>query len=216
MREVLAPEHERSLQVFGPDSLGLAESSVELAIAEEGLRHLDIAAALLQEAVAIHRRVVGGGHYRTQWDLLCLARVSLAQGKDDEMVKCCRAIIAEGSGSFPGKGFKGDPKGLLDALHGRGDPGEGSGLLGTLRNNLWPAWPDDWFRGHIEGMCGEFWYRLAQASEKPEQLRPVADAMMQHAVTAMASNPSTPPRFLAAARDRLVRVGLAAPPQPGR
>jgi hypothetical protein len=160
-------------------------------------------------------RLVGGGNYRTQWDLLCLARVSLALNRDDELVKCCRTIIKEGRGSMPGKGFKGDLEGLLDALAGRGDAGEGSGLLGTVRDYLWPAWPDDWFKGHIEGLCGEFWLRLAQTADNPDALRPVGEAMMRHAVAVMESNPSTPPRFLAAARDRLVRLGLAAPPKPG-
>ncbi len=214
-RDVLAPEHERSARVFGPDTLGLAESSVELAIAEEGLGHLDSALALLRDAVATHTRVVGGANYRTQWDLLCLASVSLALSRDDELVKCCRTIIEEGTGSMPGKGFKGDPKGLLDALAGRGDAGEGSALLGTVRQNLWPAWPDDWFGGHIEGLCGEFWLRLAPTADSLHTQRPVWEAIMRHAVAVMESNPSTPPRFLAAARDRLVRLGLAAPPKPG-
>jgi hypothetical protein len=215
-RDVLAPEHERSVQVFGPDSLGLAESSVELAIAEEGLGHLTAAAALLRDAVATHTRVVGGGHYRTQWDLLCLARVSLALSNDDELVKTCRTIIKEGTASMRDKGFKGEPNGLLDALSGRGDAGEGAALVDTLRVKLWPAWPDDWFRGHIEGLCGEFKYRLAQRSKKPDELRPVAEAMMRNAVTMMESNPSTPPRFLANARDRLIRVGIAAPAERSR
>jgi hypothetical protein len=38
--------------------------------------------------------------------------------------------------------------------------------------------------------------------------------MMRNAVATMASNPSTPPRFLAAARDRIIRPGLAAPAKP--
>jgi len=214
-REVLAPEHERSTRVFGPDSLGLAESSVELAIAEEGLGHLDDALALLQEAVATHMRVVGGGHYRTQWDLANLARVSLALSKDDEVANWCRIILTEGTGGKPVQGFKGDLDGLPEALAGRGDAAKGAGLVGNLREKLWPAWPDDWFRGHVEGLCGEFWHRLAQASDKPDELRSVAEGMMRHAVATMASNPSTPPRFLTAARDRLIRLGLAAPAKPG-
>ena len=201
--DVLAPEHERSARVFGPDSLGLAESSVELALAEEGLGHLDAALRLLQEAASIHTRFVGGGHYRTQWDLVNLARVSVALGKDDEAVNSCRIIITEGTGGKPVKGFKGDLNALADALAGRGDASKGAALVGTLREKLWPAWPDDWFRGHLEGTCGEFWLRLPQSSDKLEELRPVAEGMMRSAVEVMAAHPLTPPRLLAAARDRL-------------
>jgi hypothetical protein len=144
--------------------------------------------------------------------------VSLALSRDDELVKCCRTIIMEGTGSRsrPGKGFKGEPTGLLDALAGRGEPREGALLIGTIREKLWPAWPDDWFKGHIEGLYGEFYYRLVKTLDNPDQLRQVADAMMRDAVATMSSNPSTPPRFLAAARDRLIRVGPAAPREPGR
>ncbi len=215
-RDVLAPEHERSAQVFGPDSLGLAESSIELAGAEEGLGHLEAAATLAEGAVATHMRVVGSDHYRTQWDLLCAARISQALGRDNDVVKWSGAIItAKTSGPGPGKDFKGSLSGLPDALAGRGDAKAGADLIGRLRQNLWPAWPDDWFRAHIEGICGEFWHRLAQTSENPDALRQVGDGMMHHALAVMASNPSTPPRFLATARDRLVRLGLATPAKTG-
>jgi hypothetical protein len=214
-RDVLASEHERSARVFGPDSLGLAESSTELALAEEGVGHLVAALALLEEAASIHQRLVGPGHYRTQWDLVNLARVSVALGKDDEAVKTCRIIITEGTGLKPVKGFRGDLNALPDALAGRGDASKGAALVGTLREKLWPAWPDDWFRVHLMGLCGEFWLRLPQSSDKADELRPIAEGMMRSAVDVMAVHPLTPPRFLAAARDRLKRLGLATPADPG-
>jgi tRNA A-37 threonylcarbamoyl transferase component Bud32 len=94
--DVLAPLEKPFLRVLGADHPDVATYYENLALAEEGLSHLDTAEALLRKAYTARKKAVGEDSGFTRRAAAYLARVCLARGKTDEAVGWLRALIAAG------------------------------------------------------------------------------------------------------------------------
>jgi tetratricopeptide (TPR) repeat protein len=95
-REVLAPLQERFLKVLGPDHIDVALYQENLALAEEGLGHLDTAEALLLKSHALRKKRLGDGHGLTRRAAAYLGRVCMARGKTNEAVAWLRVLLTAG------------------------------------------------------------------------------------------------------------------------
>jgi tetratricopeptide (TPR) repeat protein len=95
-KEVLAPLLERFLKVLGPDHIDVALCRENLALAEEGLGHLDAAEKLLRQARDVRKDRLGDAHELTRRATVHLARVCLARGKADEGVAWLRVLMTAG------------------------------------------------------------------------------------------------------------------------
>jgi tetratricopeptide (TPR) repeat protein len=181
-RGVLAPLEKPYLRVLGADHEDVSVYYENLALAEEGLGHLDTAEALLRKVYTVRKKARGEGSGFTRRVAAYLARVCLARGKTDEAVGWLRALIA--AGLMPGGGLgprvpsrppsvareDADRNRLGDALAGKADPYTSVVLLRRVSASLgWLTWRTDWLK-------------------------------------IMEANPATPPRILDEARSRLKRL----------
>jgi hypothetical protein len=228
-REVLAPHRERSIKVLGPDHLYYSQCCEFLALAEEGLGHLEAAEKLLAATLEIRARHYKEGHSQTLQALAHMARVSLALGKPREVARCCGEIIRFGGkkATFSiGKTFRPPPLdaealAALEAVFaGRGEMSAKDDRLGTLSQQLnWLAWKTDWLRAYVGVLWAETWLGLSRTSAKPAEFLSVSSPLIESSAKAMEDSPTTPPRFLDDARARLARYreAVARPaPAPAR
>jgi serine/threonine protein kinase len=219
-REVLAPLQGVFLKVLGPDHIDVALLYENLALAEEGLGHLDDAEALLRKAYALRKDRVGEGHGLTRRAAAHLGRVCLARGQTQEAVAWLRALMTAGvrrTGTgiaqrtdhpTPEPPGVADINGLGDALAGRGDPGQSAALLIELGRTLdWLTWRSDWLRAHVKSLRFEAECRIAgQPEDPPGQRVKNAIGVTRESIAFMEANSTTPPRILDEARARLKRL----------
>jgi tetratricopeptide (TPR) repeat protein/tRNA A-37 threonylcarbamoyl transferase component Bud32 len=227
-REVLAPLQEQFLKVFGPDHLNVALYYENLALAEEGLGHLDAAEALLLKSHALRKSKLGDGHGLTRRAAAHLGRVCMAEGKTEEAVAWLRVLLTAGvvrtgqgiatpaAKPTPEPAGLADINGLGDALSGKGDPDTSAALLHELRRTIeWLTWRPDWLRAHVrslayEASCRRGGMSNAQASQSIQD----ASGVTSESIASMEANPTTPPRILEEARARLKRLVEADAKQP--
>jgi tetratricopeptide (TPR) repeat protein len=213
-REVLAPLRERFEKVMGPEHIDVALWSENLALAEEGLGHLELAEKLLLLSHTIRKKNLGDGHGLTRRASAHLGRVCMARGKTDEAVTWLRALLTAGV-ARRGKGIAlptdrptPTPSGVADinllgdALSGKADLRTRVELLLELGSTLrWLLWRSDWLSAHIMGLSAQAVLQRGEALNNAAATL-VANEIKQ-AVTIMETNPSTPSRFLKEARARL-------------
>ncbi len=231
-KEVLAPLQQPFLKAFGDDHINVARDLENLALAEEGLGHADVAEALFGKAYAIRKGALGDGHGLTRRATAHLGRVCMGQDKTDEAVGWLRVLLTAGVTRTGGLALPvGQPRQLPpgmplpeklvvvdidllgDALSGMGDPVQSAILLGELlATERWIAWKTDWFRAHVESIQFETMCRR-QGLTKDEITSRTFGAIKftKDAIKVMEANPATPPRFLNEARARLKRLEAAAP-----
>jgi serine/threonine protein kinase len=221
-REVLAPLQERFLKVLGPDHIDVAICYENLALAEEGLGHLDTAEALLRKSHALRKKRLGDGHGLTRRAAAHLGRVCLARGETEEAVAWLRVLLTAGvvrTGmgiAQPAADARREPPGLADmnrlgdALAGKADS-ETKQLLNELRRTLeWLTWRTDWLRWRVKAL--EYAANLLSQVRSPgkgvsiEQLTDDAIGVCKESLRAMEANPATPPHILAEDRARLKRL----------
>jgi serine/threonine protein kinase len=233
--KVLAPLQERFARVFGPDHLAVALYDENLALAEEGLGHLDTATSLLQRCYTIRQSRLGDGHGLTRRATAHLGRVCMARGKTDEAVTWLRTLLTAGVVRTGGRGISQradkptppsptrpadeaaapsrkvpDINALGDALAGRGDVETNARLLYELAITLnWLDWRSDWLRAYVTAIHMEAALALGWAQ------KPRAAIKLEDSVAVMEANPTTPPRFLEQTRAALKRV-LEQDEQPPR
>jgi tetratricopeptide (TPR) repeat protein len=214
-REVLAPLQERFQKVFGVNHIDAARCAENLALAEEGLGHLDLAESLLLKTHAVRKEAVGERHGLTLRAAAHLGRVCLALGKYDQAIAWLRALLSAGDARtgkrrpfvLPGTEALGvaDLNCLGDALASKGDPSTSAQLLAELSGMLeWLTWRSDWLRQYVLSSGCEARVRAGRMEKD------VAVSMLKVAVSALEANPATPPRFLNQARGYLKRIGEAA------
>jgi serine/threonine protein kinase/tetratricopeptide (TPR) repeat protein len=214
-REVVVPLQEGMLKVYGPGHLTIALYYENLALAEEGVGHLDAALALLVKAHAIRKNRLGDSHGLTRRATAHLGRVCMAQGKTDEAVAWLRVLLTAGvmrTGRIAMPSSRAQPPGLADmnrlgdALAGKADPQTGTELLTELSATLeWLLWAKDWLRAHVKLV----FYRAArdlQTGVSSEQKLQDTIGVSKAALAIMEANPTTPPRILAEDRARLKRL----------
>jgi tetratricopeptide (TPR) repeat protein len=226
-RDVLAPLQQHFLKVFSPDHIDVARHSEYLALAEEGLGHLDAAEALLRKSYAIRKSAVGEGHGLTRRAAAHLGRVCMAQGKTEEAVTWLRVLLTAGvtrTGKLarPADQSPGVPPGgadislLGDALSEKGDPDTSADLLDELYDTLvWITWRSDWLRAHVASLRGAVtWRRRGIANDNVAGEIHGAIRNTDENMRVMEANPATPPRILEEARARLQRLKEAGADHP--
>jgi tetratricopeptide (TPR) repeat protein len=229
-REVLVPLRERFLKVLGPDHIDVALYYENLALAEEGFGHLDIAEALLLKTHALRKSRLGDGHGLTRRAAAYLGRVCMARGKTEDAVAWLRVlltagVVRNGRGiAMPGTAPTREPAGLADmnrlgeALAGKADAKTSTQLLLELRRTLeWLFWRSDWLTAHVKSLEYEAMSRLDGMSKDEAMARQsIEDAIgvTGESIRYMEGNPTTPPRFLDEVRARLKRLTEADANQP--
>jgi tRNA A-37 threonylcarbamoyl transferase component Bud32/tetratricopeptide (TPR) repeat protein len=205
-RQVLAPLQERFLKVLGPEHIDVALYQENLALAEEGLRHLDAAEALLLKSYALRKKRLGDGHGLTRRAAAYLGRVYLEQGKTDEAVTWLRVLLTAGvvrrgtgiatPGSEPAQNRPelADMNLLGDALSGKAPPNTGAQLLVELHRTLdWLMWGSDWLRVYAKYRYYEAQSRFGGLREERARQN-LADAIgfARYTIKVMEANPTTP------------------------
>jgi serine/threonine-protein kinase len=218
-RDVLAPLEKPYLRVLGADHENVSGYHFNLALAEEGLGHLDTAEALLRKEYTLRKNAVGERSGSTLLVAAYLGRVCMAQGKTEEAVAWLRAMIAVVAGprgpsprvpSRPPSVAPGDAdlNRLGDALAGKADPYTTVVLLQKVSNNLgWLTWRTNWLKAHVDSLryeaaCRDTGMSKDQASRTTKE----AIGVTRAAIKIMEANPATPPRILNGARARLKRL----------
>jgi serine/threonine protein kinase/tetratricopeptide (TPR) repeat protein len=218
--EVLAPLQERFLKVYGPDHVDVALFDENLALAEEGLGHFDIAEALLVKSHALRQNRVGAGHGLTRRAAAYLGRVCLEGGKIDDavawlrvllsagVVRTGRGIAAPGTAKGPPSPEVPDINRLGDALSRKADPDTSAKLLSELSATLdWLCWRSDWLRAYVKSLRFEVRCRFEGLSEdQVAQNTRDAIGVSRESLRIMEANPATPPRYLQEIRDRLQQL----------
>jgi hypothetical protein len=218
-REVLAPLQERFLKVLGPDHIDVALCYENLALAEEGLGHLDTAEALLRKAHALRKKMLGDGHGLTRRAVAHMSRVFMGKGKTEEAVRWMRVlmtagVVRTGRGiARPGIHFTSElPKvadiNLLgDALSGKAPPNVRYELLDELSMTLdWLLWRSDWLRAYVYHRVYESRCRIGGMSGEQISTRTKeAIGVARFALSSMEANSTTPPRILEEVRACLKR-----------
>jgi hypothetical protein len=219
-REVLAPLQERFLKVLGPDHIDLALYQENLALAEEGLRHLDAAQTLLLKSHALRKNRLGDGHGLTRRAAAYLGRVYMAQGKTDEavawlrvlltagVVRTGRGIAQPGTESAQHRPRLADMNLLADALSGKAPPNASAELLVELSRTLdWLLWRSDWLRAYVRYRYYETTCRFGGLSEERTRTnRADAIGVARHAISTMEANPATPRSLHDEVRARLKQL----------
>jgi tetratricopeptide (TPR) repeat protein len=219
-RDVLAPLQERFLKVLGPDHINVALYYENLALAEEGLGHLDAAESLLLKTHALRKSKLGDGHGLTRRAAAHLSRVYMANGKTDDAVRSMRVLLTAGvvrTGKFiarPGTKSTPEPPGVADinllgdALSGKADPKISDQLLDELSITLdWLLWRSDWFRAYIGHRVYESRCRFGGMSEEDiSTCIKEAIGVTRYALSIMEAYPATPPRILEEVRANLKRL----------
>jgi hypothetical protein len=224
--EVLLPLERRFMKVFGPDHLDVGLCRENLALAEEGLGHLDKAEALLLKSHTTRRRELGDGHGLTRRAAAHLSRICMARGKTDEGVGWMRILLSAGVArtgggiASPAKDPRPTPPGvpdinlLGDALEGKGEPRTREILLLELSKTLeWLMWETDWLRAHATAHYAHAKLRryLAKESDpdRVDDLVLTELVRIRNSVKTMEGNAATPPRYLEEQRANLKRVADA-------
>jgi hypothetical protein len=221
-RAVLAPLEVQYLRVLGADHQDVAVYYQYLALAEEGLGHLDTAEALLRKGYATCKDRMGEDSGRAKRVAAYLARVCLAQGKTEEAVGWLRALITIGPvpmgpgprlSSRPPDAAPGDADVDLlgDALAGKADPYTNVVLLHKVCGTLgWLTWRTNWLTAHVNSLMYEAACR-EDGMSKDEAGTRINDAIgvTRGSIAIMEANPATPPRILDEARARLKRLVAA-------
>jgi tetratricopeptide (TPR) repeat protein/tRNA A-37 threonylcarbamoyl transferase component Bud32 len=219
-REVLAPLEERFLKTLGPDHIDVALYKENLALAEEGLGHLDAAQALLLKSHAMRKSRLGDGHGLTRRAAAYLGRVYMAQGKTDEAVAWLRVLLTAGvvrngmgiaqpgTQSTQNRPDLADMNLLGDALSGKAPPNTGAQLLLELSRTLdWLMWRSDWLRAYVRYGYYETRCRLDGLSEERTRTnRADAIGVGRSALTVMEANPATPRRLYDEVRARIKQL----------
>jgi tetratricopeptide (TPR) repeat protein len=219
-REVLAPLEERFLKTLGPDHIDIALYQENLALAEEGLGHLDAAQGLLLKAHALRKSRLGDGHGLTRRAAAYLGRVYMGQGKTDEAVAWLRVLLTAGvvrsamgiaqpgTRSTQDRPDLPDMNLLGDALSGKAPPNTGAQLLLELSRTLdWLMWRSDWLRAYARYCYYETKCRFdGQSEERSRQNLADAIGVARGALTVMEANPATPRRLHDYLRTRLKQL----------
>jgi serine/threonine protein kinase len=221
-RDALVPLQEPFAKVFGPDHLNVGNHAENLALAEEGLGHLEAAEALLLRSHAIRKRRLGDGHGMTRRAVAHLARVCMARGKTEESVAWLRTLLTAGvdqrRSSIIVPADESAPKldrlaainGLGDVLTGKAEPEVSDVVLTELSDTVgWLLGQKDWLHAHLVVLKANLQLRLG----RPKNWSVYA---IKDAVAVMEGNPTTPPRILDEARAAQKAVtaadaGLPAP-----
>ncbi len=229
-REVLAPLQERFRKVLGPDHIDVALYQENLSLAEEGLGHLDAAAALLLQSHALRKSRLGDGHGLTRRAAAHLGRVYLDQGKTDEAVAWLRVLLTAGvvrTGmgiAQPGTESRqnrpplADMNLLGDALSGKAPPNAGTQLLLELSRTLdWLFWRSDWLRAYAKYRYYETKSRFDGLSDDQTRMaRADAIGVAHDTLTVMKANPATPRRIYDEVRSRMKQLEEEANRHPAR
>ncbi len=228
--QVLVPLQERFVKVLGPDHIDVALYQENLALAEEGSRHLDAAQALLLKSHALRKSRLGEGHGLTRRAAAHLGRVYMAQGKTEEAVAWLRVLLTAGvvrtgmgiaqpaTTSTQNHADLADMNLLGDALSGKAPPNTSGQLLLELSRTLdWLMWRTDWLRAYTYYRYYETKCRLDGLSEEQTR-RNRADTIgvAHHALTVMEANPATPQKLHDEIRARLNRLEDESNRKPAR
>jgi tetratricopeptide (TPR) repeat protein len=218
-RDVLTPLKEPFLKVLGADHPDVATYYENLALAEEGLGHLETAEAQLRKAYTARKNRLGDASGFTRRAAAYLARVCLAQGKTAEAAGWLRALIAFGSiPSVSGLRLPSRPPSVTgedidlnrlgDALAGKADPYTTVVLLGKVPSTLnWLTWRTNWLKAHVDSLRYEAACRDGGMSkDQASQTTKDAIGVTRAALAILEANPATPPCILDEARARLKRL----------